>query len=70
MVMMITMAMTMVIPKCHDSYHNDDDEDIVNGVNANDDDNDIEPRRLQRYRTMTMKETTSGIGGEDDVNKR
>lgn len=42
MVMMITMAMTMVIPKCHDSYNNDDDEDIFNGVNANDDDNDIE----------------------------
>ena len=57
MVMMITMAMTMVIPKCHDSYNNNVDEDIVNGVNANDDDNDIE-------RTITPTVTT--VPNNDD----
>ena len=66
--MMITMAMTVVIPKCHDSYKSDDDEDIVNGVNANDDANDIE--RTITTTVTTVPKTTSGIGGEDDVNKR
>lgn len=55
--MMITMAMTVVIPKCHDSYKSDDDEDIVNGVNANDDANDIE-------RTITTTVTT--VPNNDD----